>query len=358
MGDWFIISLSEGWQIAIFSAVIAIGLAVIGWLIKLLRHWRKNKRHPSPSISDSEQTLSVNRPPVITDGIHINNNSLKKLEEFEAKKELLRKKNACIGGSMAIELAHELDNVENEVDKIKKSIRKTSSGKNSIDDEGKFNSQIEDQDNALGKINKRTNRYFFAWAVIDILLICILVVSIFYFKGLFASPKETSPVGNEKISAIVTYPSALEVDKWAEISCEVSRKNDYHGKVLIEFMQNDRFRFENDIRHYLFDFSKTQSPSCLIWTTTIKYDQNSSMFELLSSFRKHIDFVLQNEKGENFAKECVSFQIISFYSVLVNIAIFLISLTGTILSLLRKGKIFKMIVKILLDYFNKYKINN
>ncbi len=66
MVDRFIISLSENWQIAIFVA----GLGAIGWLIKRLIDWIKNKRDSSIPPNISEQTPSLNPPPVIAGVIH------------------------------------------------------------------------------------------------------------------------------------------------------------------------------------------------------------------------------------------------------------------------------------------------
>lgn len=287
-----------------------------------------------------------------------NNNILKKLEKLEAKKNRLCKKIACISGSQATKLAQELDKIKNEINNIKESIGEGDGGNHPLNTVDEAESTIKTQDINLDKTDKEVNRYFVVWIFWLLFFIGIfLCSSIIYLRGHITSRMETPPIDCNNFNVIIDYPYALKLDEYETIHCVATPKNsDYQGKVTIEFMQNDRFSFEDDAKSYTFDFSQTRSLSSLPWTTKIKYDQTPSWKEQLSFLirRKHIDFVLQNEKGEDFAKECISFRIISFYSVLVNITTSLILLTGTIvISFLRLDRFFKVLGKIILHYLEK-----
>lgn len=263
-----------------------------------------------------------------------NDDLLRRIEDLEAKKEHLSKKIACISGAKASKLTKELDRVDHEIARIKEAMEKGGSVGRPSDAEHDAASKLNGQVKYLDSMHRRINRYFTIWIFVVLILVGLFLFATFlYLRGLLASPKEAGPIGNNEVYAIVTYPSALQLNKGTEIMCDVTRKSsDYHGRILAEFLPKDGFRFKDN--HHLFDFSAIQSPLSLPWATQVTYKANRSWIELLSNliFSKHIDVVLRNEQGKEFAQECISFQIISFYSQLARLILAISTMVAAILT--------------------------
>lgn len=274
----------------------------------------------------------------------------KSLEQLEIRAEKFRKKIAYISGAKATTLAQELEKIENEISNIKSSLKKEDVNKLHSKD-GRIGSVINNLDTA----EKNARQYFTVWILIFLLLILTLLGSlIVYLRGYLYCPMETAPIDCNDVNVIIYYPYALKLDKYDIIHCVATRKkSDYQGKVLIEFIRDNRFSFKDNVNHYIFDFTDPLSPSSYAWTTEIKYNQLYSWMEHLSFLihRKHLDIGLKSRTGDFVSRECICFLIISFYSQLLNISLVIISLIGIVMtSFLRLGNFFKTFIKILFHY--------